>query len=441
MAVLEYINFQPMIFSPNSSENDYGLVIDQERSSFDSFPQIFFSGGEPWLEANRYALYRAGESGKNLKTIHREMNHLSKYADWLESNRLHWLHFPKKKEQRCLFRFRGALIEQRDNGLIAPSTTSQAMNSVVSFYRWAVKNGYVNRSSKLFEDETKVLSFFDSLGFRRTMNVTKSELSIPNRARTGQRLEDGLLPICQASVKVLMTYLSQHRNKELYLMTKVALQSGCRFGTITTLNISAIENAYPDYMLSSVMRVKVGPGTGVKTKHDVSGEIYFPKTLLSELIDYFNSAEAILRRSRASKDLQKNVFLTSRGNRYTNQTFGTLQQRLKEELINAGNTEFGRYKFHQLRATFGTMLMRSLLKIQGVTSMNAIEFVKDAMLHKHESTTWKYIKFIEKEPIEEQFLDTLWMVFTGPEDESSELIEHFTSGHTSYDDSITKFNH
>lgn len=428
MAVLENIDHQPMMFEPSAENELHRFIPSQNRRTVNSFPQIFFSDGEPWYEANRYAFFRHDDLQKDLKTVNREMMHLARYADWLEEVGLHWLHFPKKRGERCLFRFRGYLIDLREKGLLAPSTTSQNMNSLVAFYRWASAYGYTEETSRLFDDKTKVISFFDKVGFSRTMSVTSSELSIPNRARTGTNLEDGLTPINQASTKALMAYLSEHRNFELYLMSKVALQTGCRHETVTTLNIDALKNAYPDQMLSNIMRVKVGPGTGVETKFDASGNIHIPQALLAELTEYFNSAEAILRRSKASNSLQRNIFLTTRGNRYTTQTFGTLLHRLKGELIEAGHTEFGRFKFHQLRATFGTMLMRALLKTQGISSLNAIEFVQEAMLHKNPSTTWKYIKFIEKEPIEEKFLDTLWSIFTGSQEQSNQIIEHLTSG-------------
>lgn len=428
MAVLENIFYQPMMFDSLAKEAEHGFIPNPNRKTTDSFPQIFWSNGEPWYEANRYAFYRYEDLQKDEKTVDREMTHLARYADWLESVGLHWLHFPKKKSERSLFKFRGHLIDLRDEGLLGPSTVSQTMNAVVAFYRWASANGYAAERSKLFDEQVKKISFFDKVGFSRTMGVTSSELSIPNRARTGTRLEDGLTPIKQSSVKTLMTHLSEHSNYQLYLMHKVALQTGCRHETVTTFNIDALKSAYPDSQLSNIMRVKVGPGTKVHTKNDVSGEIYLPQALAQELLDYFDSAEAILRRSKAKDALQKHVFLTIRGNRYTKETFGTLLRRLKDELIEQGHTEFGRYKFHQLRATFGTMLMRALLSTQGMTSLNSIELVKEAILHKDESTTWKYIKFIEKEPIEEQFLDTLWSMFTGSTKESEEVIEYLTNG-------------
>ncbi|WP_370241736.1 tyrosine-type recombinase/integrase [Marisediminitalea sp.] len=428
MAILETIDHQPMVFDPAAKSADYGFVPNSKRKLEASFPQIFFSNGEPWHEANRYAFHRYYDLQKDIKTIHSGMSHLTRYAKWLEANNLHWLHFPKRKSERCLFQFRGHLIELRDNGLLAPSTASQVMNSVVAFYRWAAANNYAESSSRFFDSKVVKLSFLDSVGFRRTMGVVSSELAIPNRKRKGLQLEDGLVPISQASANKFLTFLAKHRNRELYLMSKVALQTGCRHETITTLNIDVLKNAYPDYKLSNILRVKVGPGTGVNTKFDVSGEIYFPSSLVNELIDYFNSAEAILRRSRANKALSKCVFITSRGNSYTRQTFGTLLYRLKDELIKAGHSEFGRFKFHQLRATFGTMLMRALMRTEGMSSLNAIEFVRDAMLHKDASVTWKYIKFIEREPIESQFLDTLWAIFTGSRDTSNEMIRHLTSG-------------
>jgi integrase len=428
MAILENIQHQFFEFKPSSKNSEYGFIPNTNKEIEESFPQIFLSDGEPWHEVNQYAFARYYDQQKDLKTVNREMTHLARYANWLEEEGLHWLHFPKRKYERCLFKFRGYLIKLRDEGLLAPSTTSQTMRNVVAFYRWASNEGYAQSNSKLFDDENKVIYFFDKVGFRRTMEVTSSELSIPNRPRTGITLENGLTPINQASTKILMDHLSKHSNHELHLMFKTALLTGCRHETISTLNIDALKKSYPDPLLLNIMRVEVGPGTGVKTKFNVYGSVYFPKSLVIELIEYFNSAKAILRRSKAKNSLQRNIFLTSHNNRYTKETFGTLLHQLKEDLIESGHTEFGRFQFHQLRATFGTMMMRALLKTQGVSSLNAIEFVREAMLHKEASTTWKYIKFIENEPIEEQFLQTLWEMFTGPQEESQQIIDQLTCG-------------
>jgi integrase len=51
------------------------------------------------------------------------------------------------------------------------------------------------------------------------------------------------------------------------------------------------------------------------------------------------------------------------------------------------------FKFHQTRATYGTWLMSICL--ENASPKAAIEFVKRAMHHKNESTTFGYITFIE----------------------------------------------
>lgn len=59
----------------------------------------------------------------------------------------------------------------------------------------------------------------------------------------------------------------------------------------------------------------------------------------------------------------------------------------------AGLKFLQRFKFHQTRATYGTWLMTICLKAASVKA--AIEFVKRAMHHKHEATTFGYVTFIE----------------------------------------------
>lgn len=257
LATLENVNHQPMIFAPSLRNSVHDFIPDLSKKLVESFPQIYFSCGMPWHEANRYAFFRYYDLQKDIKTIRREMTHLAKYADWLEESSLHWLHFPKQKSERCLFRFRGLLIEQRNEGLLASSTTSQAMNAVVAFYRWASANGYAGERSTLFENRSNVITFFDHVGFRRTMSAQSTELSIPNRVRTGIRLEEGLTPISQANSQILMAYLAKYRNYELYLMAKVALQTGCRHETIATLKIDAIKNAYSAQTLTNIMKIMI----------------------------------------------------------------------------------------------------------------------------------------------------------------------------------------
>ncbi|MEL2330804.1 site-specific integrase, partial [Klebsiella pneumoniae] len=79
--------------------------------------------------------------------------------------------------------------------------------------------------------------------------------------------------------------------------------------------------------------------------------------------------------------------------------------------MSAGLKQFQEFKFHQTRATFGTQLMRLAMDVLP-SQVDAIVFVRDAMLHKDEATTWKYVKFIEKEPIKEALSDEFFNLYT-----------------------------
>ena len=157
MAVLENIVHQSMRYSPSSPDAKHGFISNPESKKINAFPQIFFSDGEPWKEANQYAFSRFYDSKRNLKTVSREMSHVARYADWLEKEQSHWLHFPKKKRERCLFRFKGFLIECRDHHHLAPSTVSAVMNSTLNFYRWASCARLADSRCNMWEEKAKTV--------------------------------------------------------------------------------------------------------------------------------------------------------------------------------------------------------------------------------------------------------------------------------------------
>ncbi|RBH41582.1 integrase [Pseudomonas sp. MWU13-2860] len=71
--------------------------------------------------------------------------------------------------------------------------------------------------------------------------------------------------------------------------------------------------------------------------------------------------------------------------------------RLRKEGMAEGIKSLRKFRFHQSRCTFATEIAHLAIKVGG--SINAIAIVKEFLLHKHESTSFKYIKFVEKTPI------------------------------------------
>ena len=412
MARLEKIHYQPMKLDPGSS-SDLPWVVDETQTSISDLPQIFHPNGEPWVEANTYALDKL-ENGKKLKTVLTEMTHLRAYAEWLENENLDWRHFPLKKKHRCVFRYRGHLVDQRDGGELAPSVVSARMKTVERFYRWAWSEGLIERKA-LWEDLHKVIKKDSLIGLQRTFAVTTSELAIPNRQRAGMTLEDGLLPLSEESAAKLMEFMAKERMDELFWMFMIGFCTGARSDTIRTLRLSTLDYARPDPEIPNVMRVPVGPPTAVKTKLDVSGELIFPKGLIRQLEKYSTSARRLARQARSSDEDRTLLFLTRMGRKYTENTFTSRIAKLRKKLTESGHGEFERLKFHQSRASFGTWTVSRLLK-EGMDPKTVLTFVRDAMLHKRESTTWTYITFVQYSPMKEKLSNEFFEFFSKYED-------------------------
>lgn len=263
MADIEHIFYQPM------KRVGTEWVSNSVLKPIEKFSQIFFQSGEPWKEANRFAFYKLhGSTGNSLGNITASMNHLKAYVDWLEDNYLDWRYFPKSKKERCLFRFRGFLIEQRDKGFLSPSYTSERMSRVIQFYRYVQTEKLIDDELTLWTDNNKTFEYVNSVGFSRTMLIASSELTIPNRNRQGLKLEDGLLPITSENRAILLDFLRTNQMYELYLMHMIGFYTGARSETIRTLRISSLENAYDDPQTPNFKKIKVGPGTRVKTKFE-----------------------------------------------------------------------------------------------------------------------------------------------------------------------------
>ena len=107
-------------------------------------------------------------------------------------------------------------------------------------------------------------------------------------------------------------------------MLSLGTLSGARIGTISTLGVRHIENAIPDASMPGICRVRVGPGTGVDTKFDVSGDLLVPTFLIDALKGYAYSMQRLGRQALASVANRGRLFLTARGNPYAPQTFNRL---------------------------------------------------------------------------------------------------------------------
>lgn len=93
------------------------------------------------------------------------------------------------------------------------------MNAVIRFYRCVAIEHLINRDARNGEDKSVVLRYFDTARLRAfLMSQVTTDISIPNRARPGLRLEDGLLPLTKQHMTELLQFAKDNVSEELFLM-------------------------------------------------------------------------------------------------------------------------------------------------------------------------------------------------------------------------------
>lgn len=416
MATLEQINYHPhkILSTSNSCE-----LIKLKNKSIENLPQIFWKNGSSWVEANLWALDLAIK--KDIKTVHSNMSHLLAYAKWLETELIDWWYFPERESERCLVRFRGYLIAARNNEKIAPSTTSQRMATVIRFYKWMKVHQLISSQWPMWEQRFVDIKLINSFGLEHTMKIASTNLSIPNRKISGSSpLEDGLLPVSISGMKQIITFANDVASEELALMLRIGFFTGLRIGSITDLKIQTLYNAI-DFPGTGWKRLEVGPAARpmVSTKFNVSGFIIIPSELLDILINYSMSTRRLKRQILASPENRDILFLTRYGNPYSsqnNRSVNVEMSRLRKIAKKQSIQVFNGFYFHRTRSSFATELMRVALNFMPMG--DAIQFVKESCLHKDDSTTMKYIKFIETNKIMSDAANTFSSLFMGINDDN-----------------------
>jgi integrase len=384
-----------------------------------ALPQIMWGDSTPWREANLWALERATSRDVSIKTVEANCTSLHAYSNWLEATGTDWWAFPARKADRCLVKFRGALIDARSKGEIAPSTASQRMANVIQFYRWLYGKGFLSPDSPMWTTRIVPIKVTDKVGFERTILVNSTDLAIPNRAAPGERLEDGLLPVSAIDRDSILKFSSEHASEEMFLLLTLGFFTGMRLGTLADLKIQTLDLAVPDPNSPDLFFLAVGPGADhpVHTKFGVSGNIWIARVHLEQILAYAYSIRRLKREAVAPKENKDLVFLTRFGNSYAqgrsdkSVALNVEMHTLRKAGLAHGITAFRDLHFHQTRCTFATELARLAIRTGG--ALNAIAIVKEALLHKDEATSLKYIRFVEKTPIKIEMADNFTREFLG----------------------------
>lgn len=385
------------------------------RVTAERVPELLWATGDFWSEANLWFLSRARSvlSGQLKEdTISANGKDLLAYADWLELAGIHWWKCHVRDDQRPLNLYRGHLVRSYEQGVIAPTLASRRMTTLKSFYRWLLSEGILSPGFPLWSERNVRVAYEDAFGFRRHIEVVQTSLDIKAAKRVGEAsLEEGLQPVSLEVRDAILDLAHRRCSHELFLMLSLGFWSGLRLGTVTDLKIQSIENAVQIHECAALKHISVGPlaNPPVKMKLGQSSDgIVVPTQLLEDLLDYSISLARGKRVVLAKPEYKHLLFLTIKGNPYgrgkgdrsatVNAEMSRLKRLARQEGLNIDD-----FTFHWSRATFATMWAQAA-RANGYLH-EFMPTLKRMLAHKHDRTTERYIRWVEKEKVRAAVMD------------------------------------
>ncbi len=397
-------------------------------TKFRRLPLIVDGSGAPWAPACLWLLDKAQAQPNNISSLKPLAQDLAAYKVFLDELALEWDDFSAvDKYARPTYLYRNHLHDLLNAGDLKKSTATRRMSTVISWYRFLMRNLRMNfkPANDPWVDTELGIAYRDDKGFKQVASVTTTDISIkksPRQDAWDETIRDGgkLRPLPVGEQKALVKALQQLGNREYELMHYTALLTGAREMTVLTLRVRDV--MLPVEQISQwPHKLRCGPGTGIDTKGDVA-DVYLamPPELYSQLHAYAVSEQA--RRRRAKTALRENpsnyLFLTQHGQPFyeSKEDRNTLRdsneplrrsaldgrplRKFVEQrvipLMRQSHPSF-KYRFHDLRATFGMNWVDFQMQQAGPEGIanryqSAREQLRKLMWHKSLTTTDEYLE-------------------------------------------------
>ncbi len=399
-----------------SSGNDY---------SYNYFPIVLSGTGQPWREAAVYLLKRMENTSKaNITSYHTIASDLANFKSFTEQEQIDPFIFPDRKLLRPTYRYRAKLIQDSQAGLLSIDTAKRRISTVISFYKWVGSDLNIKFENPPWQDKKLMLTIQDRYGASKIKNVDSTDLSIRGSKLDSvfdESINDSgkLRPLTHKEQLGLLTALDRLGAIEFTLIHLIALFTGARIQTILTLRVGTIQALSSEGNNFAI--IKCGAGTMIDTKFNKSLNLYFPSWLIDRLQIYSNSERAYSRRDKSQiTNGNAYLFLTNRGQPYYTSKSDIsifnaenrsrrphngegVRQFISNNVISLtreilGNPSF-KYKFHDLRASFGmniTEIKLNDVQEKKCSLSEARDFVRKLMSHSSYATTENYLNHKQK---------------------------------------------
>jgi len=423
--------------------NDDGTYHCQPtKENIGSLPTLFSHEGILLHEPNSYFFYlKAIKKAKDLSPCSRA---LLKYYQFLEDEQLDWDRFPPIKRLKPTYQFRSYLLKEIQRGKLAKSTANTYINQVKNFYLWAMREGYL-RIKRVQEAPFKI-EFVQVKNqgmlahLQPTFTVETSDLRIRVPKDSDSKNIRPLSPLSQESLRLITTHLP-NSSTELRLQVLLSVDTGMRIEEVASFSINALNTAKPIAESKYRFELTLCPlATGVQTKFDKKRHIEISIDLLEALRQYQTSERRLHRANKLYQKINQltdeklslnydteealekcerhePLFISQQGNPMTRESIESRWIELRAEIQKIDSTF--KHRFHDFRSTYATYRLSDLLDAQ-LSVMECMELLMGWMGHKNESTTWKYLRFLErKEAFKVKFgiLDSIMHEALGGDDE------------------------
>lgn len=341
---------------------------------------------------------------KKVKDVSANFRALKKYFNFLEVNKLQWNHLPLQKHLRPTYLFRNqVLLKEVKQQIIKASTASLYINIIVQFYLWAIHEKLIDIDDDHtpFEFELVKVPFWSTRNLsNRSFVVKTTDLKISSPRLTE---DQSLNPLTKYELSCYFKTLKSC-NEPFVIHQLLQIQCGLRIEEACTFPEKSVflpQNNQIRY------EVEIGPHLGVHTKFGGIRKIEIPQALMMRMYKYLISEkrEILVDKSGRHADLNRPLLLNFKGQDYSSQNVQRYFSTLRKEIRNNYAIPF-EHRTHDLRSTYGTYRLASILE-NGMNPIDAMRLVMGWLGHKNEQTTWKYLRYLNKQQLHQQAIFTL----------------------------------